>query len=99
MVEGQEMAAIRRGLEKEGRGILLLGPTGPGSGNSILDAAVLPDFTPRLAKDIRDRITFLPYYAFHPPFLFEEETCQALYFSGQTPDPASPAAGLKAYNW
>ena len=28
----------------------------------------------------------LPYYAYFPPFLLEEETCEGLYFSGNIVD-------------
>ena len=37
----------------------------------------------RLGKDEQ---VVLPYYAYFPPFLLEEETCEGLYFSGNIVD-------------
>jgi hypothetical protein len=69
---------------------LVFGPTGPGSGCSILHHSCLGDyFITNLDSYVSDnkliKIT-LPYYAYFPTFLLEEEISQALYFSGKIPD-------------
>lgn len=86
---------IRRGI----KGFLLLGPTGAGSGNSILRRGILPDFHIDFPPTFRKTLTILPYYAFYPPFLFEEEICQALYFAGRTPSQSTPESSLKLIRW
>lgn len=90
---------IRESRATNLHGMLIVGPTGEGSGNSILDSAYLQDFKPQLPLASVVQPTLLPYYAFHPPFLFEEEICQALYFSGKIPKADSPDAQLKIFNW
>lgn len=66
---------------------IIIGPHGENSGRSILRHSVLADFKltnivkPKVAKELK-----LPYYAYFPSFLFEEEISQALFFAGETPD-------------
>jgi hypothetical protein len=80
-------------------GMLIIGPTGTESGNSILEASNLPDFNPIIPESLAARITYLPYYAFQPSFLFEEEICLALYFSRKTPQPNNSGSMLKILVW
>lgn len=79
---------------------LLVGPHGKGSGLSLIGHAVLNDFDPKklldsasLTKRIRE-IKIYPYYMHYPPFLLEEEICQALFFEGKIPDYRSPNMGI-----
>lgn len=70
--------------------VLLIGPHGSDSGNSVLKACYSNDFHPenlngyQLLKPIKRVI--LPYFSYFPSFLFEEEICQALYFEGKIPN-------------
>lgn len=65
-------------------GCLLLGPRGGGSGLSILSNCCLDDFKPKGIEDIPAVKGFarvlLPYYAYFPTLLLEEETCLGFYF-------------------
>ncbi len=84
------------------KGGLLISPRGEGSGLSILSNCCLNDFF----IDLNDyeglrglkKIT-LPYFAYFPPFLFEEETCQALYFRGRMVDYRSPEKNITLLLW
>lgn len=73
--------------------VLLVGPTGEKSGLSIMSYSTGTDFM--LDYEGMDYV-YLPYYAYHPPFLLEEEVSQALYLSGQSPDNNSDNLKLKA---
>lgn len=79
---------------------LLLGPHGHGSGLSVAAFAMGPDFYPGKMPDLRmlnseiKEVRVLPYYMHYPPFLLEEEICQALYFDGKIPDYRNPYMGI-----
>ncbi len=66
---------------------IIIGPHGKDSGKSILRHSTFDDFIltdvvkPKGVKEVK-----LPYYAYFPSFLFEEEISQALFFAGKTPD-------------
>jgi len=66
---------------------IIIGPHGKDSGRSILKHSTFDDFIltevvkPKGVKEVK-----LPYYAYFPSFLFEEEISQALFFAGETPD-------------
>lgn len=75
--------------------MVIIGPTGPDSGNSILQSASLPDFVPAIPERIAERFAYLPYYAYRPHFLFEEETCLALYFAETNHFPHNSTSGIK----
>lgn len=69
---------------------LVIGPTGPGSGCSILYHSCLADYS---ITNLDSYVTanklkriILPYYAYFPSFLLEEEISQALYFLRQVPN-------------
>ena len=85
------------------RGGLILGPGGPGSGRSILSNCCLDDF---YADDIKQALVLrgvkaitLPYYAYFPPFLLEEEACEGLYFSGRRVDWRDKDKNISVFNW
>lgn len=90
---------LRKGSPPGHKNALIIGPTGPGSGNSILRHGTLPDFDLELPQSITDRQLLIPYYSFHPPFLWEEEICQALYFAGGLPDPTAAESQIKILIW
>lgn len=90
---------LKEAQAKSPHGMLIIGPTGPGSGNSILERGTLPDFNPMIPDDLTARLNYLPYCAFHPSFLFEEENCLALYFSGETPLSNNQPAMIKILSW
>ncbi len=79
---------------------LLLGPHGPGSGLSVAAYAMGRDFYPGRLLDLRKldsrvkEVRVLPYYMHYPPFLLEEEICEALYFDGKIPDYRNPSMGI-----
>ena len=75
--------------------LVIIGPTGSDSGNSILQSASLPDFVPAIPDRIAERFAYLPYYAYLPNFLFEEETCLALYFAATNHFPDKLTSGIK----
>lgn len=90
---------LKEAQAKSLHGMLIIGPSGPGSGNSILERGTLPDFNPMIPDDLAARLTYLPYCAFHPSFLFEEENCLALYFLGETPLSNNRSAMIKTLSW
>jgi hypothetical protein len=70
--------------------LLVVGPSGPGSGRSILAQGCLPDFlfdVGEFARKTGAKIQPVPYYAYTPAFLMEEEICQSLLFEKLMPDP------------
>ena len=88
-IEFMTQEQTRAGFLRDKKCALLIGPTGPGSGCSIMYHSCLGDFdVPNLDSYVSDnkleRIT-LPYYAYFPTFLLEEEISQALYFLGKIP--------------
>ncbi len=80
--------------------VLLLGPYGPGSGLSVAVYAMTRDFYPGAILDFKSLVSqakevkVLPYYMHYPPFLLEEEICEALYFDGKIPDYRNPSMGI-----
>jgi hypothetical protein len=100
IIDSQTVTSVaNKDKVKNVHGMLIIGPTGPGSGNSILEKADMPDFNPMIPDKLADETTYLPYYAFNPSFLFEEEICLALYFRGESPSPLSASAKLKILSW
>jgi len=92
-------------LRKQENVALIVGPHGKNSGRSILFRSNLPDypfdeeeFLKSISKPFSARIT-LPYFAYFPSFIMEEELSQALYFSGRTPDYRDPSKNLTLYLW
>ncbi|MBI3575440.1 MAG: hypothetical protein HY083_07300 [Gammaproteobacteria bacterium] len=71
---------------------LLVGPRGERSGNSVLYHGCLPDFRPEASPAFRLLLSralktvSIPFHAYYPPYLMEEEISQALYFEGKVPD-------------
>jgi len=69
------------------RGCLIIGPTGIGSGLSILSDRSSNDFfienlnTHPILRGLR-RVT-LPYFVYFPSFVLEGWPCEAIYFSGK----------------
>ncbi len=96
-------SAIQQVIETETasgmHGALLIGPNGTDSGNTILQHSTMPDFTLNLPPSLPGSLTTFPYSSAYPPFLFEEEICQSLYFSGQTPSPSSQAGSITVLSW
>jgi hypothetical protein len=80
-------------------GALLVGPTGPMSGHSVLRHGTMPDFIPHLDVTGLTRAVALPYYSAHPAFLMEEEISSALFFSGRTQRPTTRGAGVTVFVW
>jgi hypothetical protein len=79
-------AAERSGL------VLVVGPTGPGSGTSILRNGTFPDFdfdVQRFAKATGAQWKTVRYYAYNHPFCLEEENCQTLLYNHWIPKPLS----------
>jgi len=67
---------------------IIIGPHGEQSGKSMLGHSTLNDFIfkldavkPKGAKELK-----LPYYAYFPSFLLEEEISQALFLAGKSPN-------------
>lgn len=90
-------------LLKDKKGTLIIGPNGIGSGLSILSNACLDDFFiedlnthPALKK--MKKIA-LPYFAYFPSFLLEEETCEALYFFGRRVNYKSDSKNITLFAW
>lgn len=99
MTSVEELSALLARPDRKPIG-LLVGPHGKGSGLSLAGHAVLNDFDPKKLLDsasltgrIRE-IKIYPYYMHYPPFLLEEEICQALFFAGKIPDYRSPNMGV-----
>ena len=98
-----ELVAMVRNRNVDLRRVaLVVGPTGKKSGNSIMRHGVLPDYYPESIKSYRELIKncrtveMLPYYAYQPAFLMEEEISQALYFADVIPDTTGdPGKSLK----
>lgn len=82
---------------------ILVGPTGSWSGRSILSSGLLDDFHFALPPAIAAPTTYeairLPYYAFYPPFLMEEENCQCFYFRDQMLKETSGRDSITMYYW
>jgi hypothetical protein len=77
--------------------VLVVGPTGPASGNSILKHGSLRDFlfdVGAFARSTSATVQLLPYYAYTPAFCLEEENCQNLLYNGLIPTP-QPGDGKK----
>lgn len=82
--------------------VLIIGPTGPNSGKSILRHSIMDDFYFALPPDIGTMpkmVKKLPYYAHYPLFMMEEENSQCFFFRHQVPDPADPRSQLTVYFW
>jgi hypothetical protein len=71
---------------------LLIGPSGTGSGMTVLKQACLADFNLNLEVEPRK---VLPYYAYYPPFMMEEENSLALLFEGKAPDQREPSKNIR----
>jgi len=99
-VPASAISAIINGESARGaKGALLVGPNGPGSGNSILEQSTMADFNLPLPPAQMEGAAHFPYYSFYPPFLFEEEICQSLYAAGQTPAHNNPGSTIKVLTW
>ena len=81
------ISQINHNKHNNGLIAIIIGPHGKDSGKSILKHSTLDDFKltdvvkPKGVKELK-----LPYYAYFPSFLLEEEISQALFFAGETPD-------------
>jgi len=107
-LEGFDIQRIKKAdlgkiVSSGSRGGLILGPGGLGSGRSILSNCCLDDF---YADDIKQALVLkgvkaitLPYYAYFPPFLLEEEACEGLYFSGRRVDWRDKDKNISVFNW
>lgn len=81
---------------------LIIGPTGPNSGKSVLRNSIMDDFYFSLPPNIGiipQSVKKLPYYAHYPLFMMEEETSQCFFFRHQIPDYRSPESQLTVYFW
>jgi hypothetical protein len=82
---------------------LIVGPTGAGSGNSILAHGCLWDFNFPLAEFVRltgAGSKTLAYYAHRREFCLEEEICQGLLYAGRIPDPLrDPTKNVHLLYW
>ncbi len=81
---------------------LIVGPTGPNSGKSILRHSIMDDFYFALPPNIDTMPSWtgtLPYYAHYPLFMMEEENSQCFFFRHQVPDSAAPESQLKVFYW
>lgn len=81
---------------------LIVGPTGPNSGKSILNGSLMDDFyftMPPGISTIKPEVIKLPYYAYYPFFMLEEENSQCFFFRRQTPDYRSAESQLTVYFW
>jgi hypothetical protein len=81
---------------------LVIGPTGPNSGKSILQHSIMDDFYFALPRDLGTmpaEVIKLPYYAYYPPFMMEEENSQCFYFMHQVPSSTAPQSQLTVYFW
>ena len=85
----KEIDALEQIKTPPGREVaLIIGPHGSGSGKSLVRHSTAPDFILDenvIKKPIGAEEIKIPYYMYLPPFLFEEEVSQALYFSGKSP--------------
>ena len=71
--------------------VLIVGPTGTGSGQSILCNGCLPDFpfaVEEFARQTGARLETLPYCAYIHAFCMEEEVCESLLYQKRIPNPA-----------
>lgn len=95
-IQRVKKADLEKVMSDNRRGALIIGPRAQGSGRSILSNCCMDDFLiddiqPRLDK--MNRLT-LPYYAYFPLFLLEEEVCEGLYFSGRRVDYKSDSKNI-----
>lgn len=81
------------------RGALVVGPTGEGSGRSVMQHGTLRDFRPRLPSSLGGASMTVGYYGFDPAFLMEEEICEALLFTRRMPRVGSPSTRLRVFVW
>lgn len=89
-----------KGTGASGQGVAVLGPTGAGSGMSILRHCILPDQVDEARTAPSGvEVLKLPYFAYFPPFLLEEEVCQTLYFSGRVPHYAAEGLQVEVWRW
>jgi hypothetical protein len=83
--------------------VLVLGPRGRDSGNTILTNGCLTDFSfpvEEFASQTGAETKSLPYYAYNHYFCLEEEICQGLLHAGKIPDPArDPDKNLRLLWW
>lgn len=88
-------------LDMSKPGVLVLGPHGPGSGLSILKGGSLPDFTLPAGLDKLPGVLHyvVPYYAYFPAFMMEQENTQAILFRGAAPDYHQQQYQLTIYAW
>lgn len=101
------VSALPRAFETIPRSIpvaLVLGPMGTGSGRSILQNGTMNDFADFALPSVinaatRHQVMYLPYYAYYPLFLMEEENCQFLYFNNHVPEEHSGRDRLTVYYW
>lgn len=82
---------------------MIVGPTGPGSGNSVFLEGCLPDLVPfsasAYAAHFGGEIKGFPCAAYNPLFCLEEENCQALLWKRKIPDPAADPQKLVSVLW
>jgi len=72
--------------QKNHKAALIFGPTGFRSGNSVLQHCTLRDLHFKVKKPADITELKVPYFAYFPLFMMEEEVCQALYFEKKLPD-------------
>lgn len=81
------VADLHEVINMSGPRAVIFGPHGPSSGRSILEHSVLEDLMlsePPPGAQVRT----VPYFAYYPPFVVEEELMLALYFGRGVPDHA-----------
>ncbi len=78
---------------------LILGPSGEGSGKSVLHDGNAKDFKVPPFDTSNAIVKRLPYYSSLPTFLMEEEIVQAFFFMGSVPRNLSDEAGLTIWIW
>ena len=75
--------------------VLLIGPHGAGSGKTFFYAGMAADY--HLPELLPAADAVLPYHAYFPPILLEEEICTGLLYAGRVPDYRLPRANLSAW--
>jgi len=102
-VDMVSMESLENVIASNERVGLIVGPNGADSGISILTHSTLQDFYVGKLYDYKftkkaQKVT-LPYYAYLPSFLLEEEVSQGLYFMGKTPDYRADSKNLTLLLW
>jgi hypothetical protein len=99
--EGNLVAAAKSDPSREFA--IVIGPSGIGSGRSILQNGSLPDFETTVVDSAKANgaiVQVLPYYAFNRPFCLEEAITQGLFYEGRLPDPSKdPSKNLRLIYW